>query len=110
GVSYIALKEFVALNLEHNNKEVLKLIRKVTIWLMIVCVMGLVFYFSNETVSSSMKVSIDISDKVLMLVNHFSAYLQMDGDYLFHLIRKFTHFIFYITLGGLVFKACIQNR
>lgn len=84
--------------------------KKVIPWMIVVLVMGVIFYFSDAPAVESRRYSIGITDKVLVFVQSIFPDTQLNGNALHHDIRKLTHFFIYMILGILTFSAFMQNR
>lgn|SRR5699024_1155791 len=89
---------------------VLIFMRETILWLMVVLVMGLIFYLSSEPADVSREGSIVITDKVLEFLQGALPDTYVDGESMNHFIRKSAHFLIYMVLGIFTYLACSQHR
>lgn len=83
---------------------------KIIYWLIVICWMGVIFFFSAQNAEQSNQSSGWVIDK-LFSIQYLSSVEQVaDSFFMQFSVRKIAHFSEYLVLGILLFKAFEQGK
>lgn len=84
--------------------------RKILSWVLVVLWMSLIFYLSHQPATESNKLSREITEKIVKVVEEVASDTRSNPKRLNHIIRKGAHFFAYFILGILLMYSLYRNH
>lgn len=79
-------------------------------WILVVCWMGLIFFFSHQPATASSELSSGVTEMIINLLNTVIPPLDIEQKTFGHFVRKGAHFFVYFVLGILLLNALRRSH